>query len=195
MNTTGEQPQGPVSQASEVMKSLALGIVGDLGRLLKEQGLGQQPIKIVEALVFAMFVVTETFTAVKKGLEEARAELDRFHEDMIEYIFTEYYYKTNKAKDTAEVETRFQELNQLINDRYQEYRQDMHEDYHDQQMNFRRTFASLTQHLLPEPLADGGDKDRLVAAFTVKLGHFWSGCLASFKPARSEEKSGPVPAG
>jgi hypothetical protein len=192
MNTTGEQPQGPVSQASEVMKSLALGIVGDLGRLLKEQGLGQQPIKIVEALVFAMFVVTETFTAVKKGLEEARAELDRFHEDMIEYIFTEYYYKTNKAKDTAEVETRFQELNQLINNRYQEYRQDMLEDYHDQKMSFRRTFASLTKYLLPEPLPAGEDQDRLISVFTVKLGHFWSGCLASFKPGPAPGASSPT---
>jgi hypothetical protein len=182
MNTTGEQPQGPASQEPEVMKSLALGIVGDLGRLLKEQGLGQQPIKIVEALIFAMFVVTETFTMAKKGPEGAQAGLDHFHEDMIEYIFTEYFYKTNKAKDMAEVESRFQELHQLINARYQEYRQDIHEDYHNQQMSFRRTFTSLSKYLLPEPLAEGEENDRLISVFSVKLAHFWSGCLKSFQP-------------
>ena len=68
METTGDRPQSPVSQVSELMQSLTLGIVGDLGRLLKEQGLGEKPIKIVEALVFAMFVATETFTSAKKGL-------------------------------------------------------------------------------------------------------------------------------
>ena len=185
MESSGERPQAPGSKESELMQSLTLGIVGDLGRLLKEQGLGDKPIKIIEALVFAMFVVTETFTSAKKGLEEAREVLDRFHEDMIEYIFKEYFYKNVKAKDMAEVEARFQELHQLINARYQEYRQDFYEDYHDQQMSFRRTFTSLTKYLLGEPLPEGGEKDHLVSVFSVKLAHFWSGCLASFQPAES----------
>ncbi len=181
METTGDRPQSPVSQVSELMQSLTLGIVGDLGRLLKEQGLGEKPIKIVEALVFAMFVATETFTSAKKGLEEARKALDQFHEDMIEYIFKEYFYKTVKAKDMGEVEARFQELNQLINERYQEYRQNFSEDYHEQPVSFRRTFTSLTNHLLPEPLPEGEEKDRMVSVFSVKLAHFWSGCLSSFE--------------
>lgn len=185
MESSGERPQAPEGQEPDVMQSLALGIVGDLGRLLKDHGLGQKPIKIVEALVFAMFVVTETFTSTQKGLEEAREGLDRFHEGMIEYVFKEYFYKTAKAKDMTEVEARFAELNQLINDRYQEYRQNFYEDYHDQQMSFSRTFASLSQHLLGELLPDGDEKTQLVSAFSVKLAHFWSGCLASFQPPAS----------
>jgi hypothetical protein len=185
MDTSGELPQAPESKESELMESLTLGIVGDLGRLLKEHGLGQKPIKIIEALVFAMFVVTETFTSAKKGLDEAREGLDRFHEGMIEYIFKEYFYKTAKAKDMTEVEARFQEMNQLINDRYQEYRQDFYEDYHDKQMSFRRTFTGLSNHLLGEPLSEGEEKDRLISVFSVKLAHFWSGCLSSFQPAAS----------
>jgi len=181
MDTTGERPQTAEAKEFQIMQSLALGIVGDLGRLLKEQGLGQKPIKIVEALVFAMFVVTETFTSAKKGLDAAREGLDRFHEDMIEYIFKEYFYKTAKAKDMTEVEARFQELNQLINDRYQKYRQDFYEDYHDKQMSFRRTFTSLANYLLSEPLPEGEEKDRLISVFSVKLAHFWSGCLSSFQ--------------
>jgi hypothetical protein len=182
METTGERPQAPDTKEAEIMKSLALGIVGDLGRLLKEHDLGKKPIKIVELLVFGMFVVTETFTYAKKGLEQARESLDLFHEEMIEYIFKEYFFKTAKAKDMEEVETRFQELNQLINDRYQEYRQNFYEDYHDQKMSFGRVFNSLSQYLLQEPLPAGDANDQLVAAFSVKLAHFWSGCLSSFKP-------------
>ena len=180
METTGDRPQSPASKDSQLMQSMTLGIVGDLGRLLKEQGLGEKPVKIVEALVFAMFVVTETFTSAKKGPEAAREGLDLFHEDMIEYIFKEYFYKSVKAKDMTEVEARFQELNQLINERYQEYRQNFSEDYHDQQVSFRRTFTSLIKHLLGEPLSEGEEHDRVVAAFSVKLAHFWSGCLSTF---------------
>ena len=88
---------------------------------------------------------------------------------MIEYIFKEYFYKTVKAKDMGEVEARFQELNQLINERYQEYRQNFAEDYHEQPVSFRRTFTSLTNHLLPEPLPEGEEKDRMVSVFSVKL--------------------------
>jgi hypothetical protein len=183
METTGESCQMPTNQESQVMQSLTLGIVGDLGRLLKEQGLGQKPIKIIEALVFAMFVVTETFASAKRSLEAAREGLDRFHEDMVEYIFKEYYFKNVKAKDMAEVEARYQELNQLINDRYQEYRQNFYEDYHDKKMSFRRTLSSLTGHLLGEALPEGEEKDQLVSVFSVKLAHFWSGCMSSFQPA------------
>jgi hypothetical protein len=182
METTGGSCQIPVNQESKLMQGLVLGIVGDLGRLLKEQGLGQKPIKIIEALVFAMFVVTETYTAAKRGSEAIREGLDPFHEDMVEYIFKEYYFKNAKAKDMEEVEARYQELNQLINDRYQEYRQNFYEDYHDQKMSFHRTFTTLTGHLLGEALPEGEEKDRLVAAFSVKLAHFWSGCMTSFAP-------------
>ncbi len=186
MEITGKNPPAPESKESELMRSLTLGIVGDLGRLLKEQGLGGKPIKIIEAMVFAMFLVTETFTSARKGLEEARENLDRFHEDMIEYIFKEYFYKTTKAKNMTEVEKRFEEMHQLINDRYQEYRQDFYEDYHDKQMLFRRTFTSLINRLLPEPIPEGEEKDRLVAVFSVKLAHFWSGCLSSFEAPQPE---------
>jgi hypothetical protein len=184
METTGERPQGPAAKDHDLMKSLALGIVGDLGRLLKEHGLGTKPIKIIEALIFAMFVVTETFTAAKKGLEQARESLDLFHEDMVGYMFTEYLYKDQKAKDIEEVQARFQQMKELINQRYQEYRQNFLADYQDKQMSFHRTFNSLVGYVIPEPLAENEEKNRLIADFSVKLAHFWSGCMSSFKPGQ-----------
>jgi hypothetical protein len=181
METTGEHPQGPGAKDSDLMKSMALGIVGDLGRLFKEHGLGAKPIKILEALIFAMFVVTETFSAAKKGLDQARESLDLFHEDMVEYMFKEYLFKDQKAKDMEEVKARFQQMRELINQRYQEYRQNFLEDYQDKQMSFRRTFNSLAGYILPDPLPEGEDKNKLIAAFSVKLAHFWSGCMSSFQ--------------
>jgi hypothetical protein len=181
MEATGQRPEGPAAKDADLMKSMALGIVGDLGRLFKEHGLGQKPIKILEAIIFAMFVITETFSAAKKGLDQARESLDLFHEDMVEYMFQEYLYKDQKAKDIDEIKARFQEMRELINRRYQEYRQNFLEDYQDKQMSFHRTFNSLAGYLLSEPPPEGEEKNRLIADFSVKLGHFWSGCLSSFK--------------
>jgi hypothetical protein len=182
METTGGTPQAPTGTEPEIMKSLTLGIVGDLGRLLKEHGLGRSPIKIIEALIFAMFVVTETFVSVKKGVEAARETLNLFHEDMVEYIFKEYMYKHQKARDPEELEASFKQLSDLINQRYQEYRQNFMEDYQEKPLRFSRTFASLSSHLLQEPQPAGEDQDLLISAFSGKLIQFWSGCRSSFRP-------------
>jgi hypothetical protein len=181
MEATGQRPEGPAAKDADLMKSLALGIVGDLARLFKEHGLGQKPIKILETIIFAMFVVTETFTAAQKGLEQARESLDLFHEVMVEYMFKEYLYKDQKAKDIEEVKARFQEMRELINLRYQEYRQNFLADYQDKQMSFHRTFNSLAGYIISEAPPEGEEKNRLVAEFSVKLAHFWAGCLSSFK--------------
>ena len=184
METTGERRKKPGAKDAELMKSMVLGIVGDMARLFKEHGLTGKPVKIIEALIFAMFVVTETFTAAKRGLEQARESLDQFHQDMVEYMFTEYLYKDKKAKDMEEVQARFQEMRELINLRYQEYRQNFLADYQDKQMSFHRTFNSLAGYLLPEALPEDEEKNRLIADFSVKLAHFWSGCLSSFQPGQ-----------
>ncbi|MEJ2068924.1 MAG: hypothetical protein P8X58_00705 [Syntrophobacterales bacterium] len=182
MNTTDNSPPTPATGEPEVMKSLALGIVGDLGRFLQEQGLGRQPIKILEMIVFGMFVVTEAFVAVKKGLDQAKESLNLFHENMTEYIFTEYLFKQQKAQDMEEIKGHFSQLQELVNQRYQEYRQAFQEDYRDQQKGFQRTFTAFSGHLFQEPLPEGEDQDRLIALFSVKLARFWSGVMSSFEP-------------
>lgn len=182
MIKTPEPPQTPHGQEPEILKSLTLGIVGDLGRLFQDQGLGQRPVKILEALVFAMFVVTEAFVNAKKGLEAAREALDQFHEDMVEHIFREYVFKDTKARDLEEVEARYQELNQLINERYQEYRRLFLEDYQVRVKGFAQTLAGLYQHLFTEPLPEGEGRQDLVNLFSMKVAHFWTGCTATFRP-------------
>jgi hypothetical protein len=182
METTGGTPQAPSGTEPQIMKSLTLGIVGDLGRLLKDHGLGKSPIKILEALYFAMFVVTEAFVSVKKGVDRARESLDLFHEDMVEYIFKEYLFKHQKARDEEELKDNLKQLSDLINQRYQEYRQNFLEDYQEKPLRFGRTFASLTSHLFQEQPPAGEEQDQVISAFSAKLVQFWSGCRSSFQP-------------
>jgi len=189
MNTTDKSPPTPETNESEVLKSLALGIVGDLGRLLQELGLGRQPIKILELIVFAMFVVTEAFVAVKKGVDQAQESLNLFHEDMTEYIFKEYLFKHQKAQDMEEIKGQINQLQELVNQRYQDYRQAFQEDYRDQQEGFRRTFTALAGHIFQEPLPEGEDQDPLIARFSVKLAHFWAGVMSSFQPGSDQTPS------
>ncbi len=182
METTGERPQETAAVEPQVMKSLTLGIVGDLGRLLQSHGLGQTPIKILEAIIFAMFVVTESYVSVKKGVDPARDALNLFHEDMVEHIFKEYLFKNQKARDMEELKANVEGLSNLINQRYQEYRHNFLEDYQEKPLSFRRTFMALAAHLLQTPLPPGAEEGQLVAEFTRKLIHFWSGCRSSFQP-------------
>lgn len=178
--------QTPKANEPEIIKSLALGIVGDLGRFLKDQGLGQQPVKILEMIVFAMFVVTEAFITIKKGLDQAQESLDLFHEDMTEYIFMEYLFKDQKAQDMEEIKAHFNQLQEMVNQRYQEYRQTFQEDFRDQQRGFSRTFNALSNHLFQETPPGGEERDRLIAVFSVKLAHFWSGVMSSFEPGTNQ---------
>ena len=56
----------------EQMKSLSLGMVSDISRLLVDKGFGQKPIDIVEALVFAMFIIADTYSLAKPDKDQAR---------------------------------------------------------------------------------------------------------------------------
>lgn len=186
MTKSQESPQTPQSNEPEVMKSLALGVVGDMGRFLKDQGLGRQPVKILEMIVFAMFVVTEAFISVKKGLDQAQESLDLFHEEMTEYIFMDYLFKEQKAQDMEEIKAHFNQLQEMVNQRYQEYRQAFQEDFQDPQKGFFRTFNALSSHLFQEGPPEEEERDRLVAVFSVKLAHFWSGVMSSFEPGTEQ---------
>lgn len=183
-------PQTPKVNEPEAMKSLALGIVGDLGRFLKEQGLGRQPVKILEIIVFAMFTVTEAFISIKKGLDQAQESLDLFHEEMTEYIFLEYLFKDQKAQDMEEIKAHFDQLQGLVNLRYQEYRQAFQEDFQDPESGFSRTFTALSSHIFQEAPPTGEEQDRLIALFSVKLARFWSGVMSSFEPGKEQTPSG-----
>jgi len=180
MSTSQDMPTGREAAETELLKTLSLGVVGDLGRLLKEQGLGRRPVKILEALIFAMFFVTEAYLTSRNGdLEAATPPLNRFHDAMIEYIFTEIIYKHAKAEDQEELKARFRQVQETLNDRYQEYRQGFMDDFRRQDRSFSSTVSAFLGHLFQTPLEDAAQKEALLAPMSEKLAYFWRGCLMS----------------
>ena len=89
-------------KVQDLMKSLCLGIVGDIGRLLSNEGFNK-PIRIVELLVFGMFIVTETYSLANIKSEKKEPQLDKFHLNIINYVTNEYFLKEANNKDDEEI--------------------------------------------------------------------------------------------
>ena len=87
------------------MKSLALGIVSDLSRSLAAQGFGEQPIDIVEALVFAMFIVADTYSLAKPEQDKAIEEINSFYDEMQNHFIDRVIIKDYQITDTAEIQS------------------------------------------------------------------------------------------
>lgn len=180
MSTSADVPTGRERAETELLKTLSLGVVGDLGRFLKEQGLGRRPVKILEALIFAMFFVTEAYLTSRKGdLEAATPPLNRFHDAMIDYIFREIIYKHSQAPTQEELKARFHQVQDTLNDRYQEYRRGFLEDFQRQDKSFASTITAFLGHLFQTPLEDTAQTEALLAPMSEKLAYFWRGCLLS----------------
>ncbi len=81
-------------QDRENLKSLSFGMVSDLSRLLAEKGFGAYPIDIVEALVFAMFVVADTYSLARPDQDQAIAVIHRFYDDMQDYFINRSSFRT-----------------------------------------------------------------------------------------------------
>ena len=65
MNNLDKTDGAMTNPKESKMKSLAFGMVSEISRLLVDKGLVQQPIDIVEALVFAMFIIADTYALTK----------------------------------------------------------------------------------------------------------------------------------
>jgi len=126
--SVSEQKDEPDKNVQELlMKSLCLGIVGDTGQLLSNEGF-DKPVKVFELIIFGMFVVTEAYTLVKKELDKASPQLNQFHLDMVNYVTNEYFLKETTAKDTNEILEFHDQFYDVVGSRYVEYRQLFAED-------------------------------------------------------------------
>lgn len=177
--SASEQKNGLMKdeKVQELMKSLCLGIVGDIGRLLSDKGFNK-PIRIIELIVFGMFIVTETYSLAKKKSEKAEPQLDQFHLDMTNYVTKEYFLKDNKDVDEIfELQDKFYDL---VGIRYKEYRQLFSEDWSNPGTTFSKTVGAFIRHLFDEPVSED-DKRHLIVVMHIKLLEFYAGCLQSFK--------------
>jgi hypothetical protein len=165
-------------QERELMKSLCLGIVGDTGQLLSNQGFNK-PIDVLELILFGMFVVTETYTLSQKGLDKASRQLDQFHLDMVNYVTDKYFLKENTVKDTKGMFAFRDQFYDAIGDRYTEYRRLFTEDLRNPGTIYSKTVGALLNHLFAEPISED-DKSHLIVPVALKLAEFYKGCLTLF---------------
>lgn len=163
----------------ELMKSLCLGIVGDTGRLLSDQGFNK-PIRIIELIVFGMFIITETYKLVIKDPDKTSPQLDQFHLDMTNYVTNEYFLKETSDKGTNEVLEFHDKFYDLVSTRSTEYRQLFAKELSKPGTVYSKTLGAFINHLFDEPISED-DKQHLTVVMAIKLSKFILGCLQSFK--------------
>jgi hypothetical protein len=161
------------------MKSLCLDIAADIRQLLSNRGFNK-PIKALEFIIFAMFVVTESYTLTQKRLDKASPQLDQFHLDMVDYVTNEYFLKENAVEDTNDIFAFHDQFYDVVATRYAEYRRLLAKDLSNPATVYSKTLGALLNHLFAEPISED-DKPHLIVPMSLIVVEFWAECLQSFK--------------
>ena len=163
------------------MKSLAFGMVSDISRLLADKGFGDQPIDIVEALVFAMFVIADTYSLAKPGKDQALEAIHGFYDDMQNYFIKKVIIEDHKMSDAAEIESVAAKFHDLSRSRFSQYGEKFHQDISDPMaLSCPATVSYLLDNLFIQPL-NNEEKIRLMGAVSDKVLSYWTGCVQNFK--------------
>jgi len=165
----------------EKMKSLSLGMASDISRLLADKGFGDQAIDIVEALVFAMFIIADTYSLAKPEKDRAIEVIHAFYNDMQDHFINKIIIKDHHLADDAEIQAVAAKFHDLSRDRFNEYGAKFKEDIADpMSLSCPLTVSYLLDNLFIEPL-DKEEKIKLVGAVSDKVLYYWSGCAQHFK--------------
>ncbi len=165
----------------ENLRSLAFGMVSDLSRLLADKGFADQPIDIVEALAFAMFVVADTYSLAKPEKEQAIAVIHGFYDDMQDYFINQVIIRDRQVAEAEEIEAVAAKFHELSRGRFAEYGEKFKQDILDPMaMSCPITVGYLLDNLFIEPLTKE-EKMQLVGAVADKVLAYWAGCVQSFK--------------
>ena len=165
----------------ERLKSLSFGMVSDISRLLADQGFGDSPIDIVEALAFAMFIIADTYSLAKPDKEEAIGVIHAFYEDMRDHFVQKIAIQDHNLTDAAEIQDIAAKFHDLSRGRFNEYSGKFKEDISDPMvMSCPITVGYLLDNLFIEPL-ESAEKIKLLGAVSEKVIYYWSGCVQSFK--------------
>jgi hypothetical protein len=163
------------------MKSLAFGMVSDISRLLADRGLGDQPIDIVEALVFAMFIIADTYSLAKSGNDRALEVIHSFYDDMQNYFIHKVIIEDHKITDAAEIQSVADQFHDLSRSRFTQYGEKFHQDISDPMaLSCPATVSYLLDNLFIQPL-NNEEKISLMGALSDKVLYFWTGCIQNFK--------------
>jgi hypothetical protein len=165
----------------EKMKSLSLGMVSDLSRLLADQGFGDRAIDIVEALFFAMYLLADTYSLAKPEKEQAIEVIHAFYDDMQDHFINQIIIKDHHLADAAEIQAVAAKFHDLSRGRFHTYGAKFKEDISDPlALSCPLTVSYLLDNLFIQPL-EKEEKIKLVGAMSDKVLYYWSGCVQHFK--------------
>ena len=165
----------------EQMKSLALGMASDISQLLVDKGFGQKPIDIVEALVFAMFIIADTYSLAKPDKDRAREVIHGFYDDMQNYFIHKVIIGDHQMSDAAEIQSVSDQFHDLSRDRFAQYGEKFKEDISDPMaLSCPATVSYLLDNLFIQPL-NNEEKICLMGAVSDRVLTFWTGCIQNFR--------------
>ncbi|MFA5110048.1 MAG: hypothetical protein WC443_01445 [Desulfobaccales bacterium] len=165
----------------EQMKSLSFGMVSALSRQLADKGFGQQPIDIVEALVFAMFIVADTYSLTKPEKDKAIEVINGFYDDMQNHFIQKIIIRDHQITDAAEIQAVSDKFYDLSRARFAQYGEKFKQDISDPMaLSCPTTVSYLLDNLFIQPL-NNEEKLQLMGAVSDKVLYFWTGCVQSFK--------------
>ena len=163
------------------MKSLSFGMVSDISRLLAEKGFGERAIDIVEALVFAMFIIADTYSMAKPDKEQAIEVIHGFYDDMQDHLIKKIIIQDHNQADAGEIEAVAAKFHDLSRGRFNEYGGKIKEDIADpMNMSCPITVGYLLDNLFIEALVKE-EKLQLLGVISAKVLYYWSGCVQAFK--------------
>jgi hypothetical protein len=137
----------------EQMKSLSLAMVSNISRLLADEGFGDQPIDIVEALVFAMFIIADTYSLAKPDKDQAREVIHGFYDEMQNYFIKKVIIADHKITDAAEIQSVADQFHDLSRDRFAQYGEKFQQDVSDPMaLSCPATVSYLLDNLFIQPI-------------------------------------------
>ncbi len=165
----------------EQLKSLAFGIVSDISRLLVDKGFAQNPIDIVEALVFAMFIIADTYSLAKPDKDQALAVIHGFYDDMQNHFMNKVIIEDHKITDAAEIQSVSDKFYDLSRSRYAQYGEKFKQDIADPlALSCPTTVSYLLDNLFIQSVNEA-EKIQLMGPMSDKVLYFWTGCIKNFK--------------
>ncbi len=163
------------------MKSLSFGMASDISRLLADKGFGQNPIDIVEALVFAMFIIADTYSLAKPEKDQALEVIHGFYDDMQNHFIEKVIISDRQVTDEAEIQSVSEMFHDLSRNRFELYKEKFQQDIADSLgAKCSTTVNTLLDHLFIEPLTTA-EKLQLMGPVSDKVLYFWTGCIQNFR--------------
>ncbi len=165
----------------EKMVSLFHGIEGDITELLTDEGFGQKPINIVELIVFALYIIADTYILAKSDKTKAKDILDRFYYDIHNYFINYIVIKDQKITDMEDIQSISNNFYDIFCLRFLEYSDKFKQDiFRPLALSCPNTVSHLMDNLFLKPLSNK-EINQISIAMSFKIIYLWTCCMESFK--------------